>query len=392
MTDLKLNTEEVKKLLNYMIDSNAFLETKGKVPTAIEIVGVPGIGKTSIVKQVAAERGYQYSKLVLSQCEELGDLIGVPNKEYKICREEEDCIWISEKLLDDYRAKGYTILNESRMTYSIPEWVPTTDEGCILCIDDSDRAAPRFTTALMELIDQGEYMSWKLPKNCTIVITNNPDNGEYNLASIKDSAQKSRYISIEMEFSVDAWAKWAEFNSIDERCINFTLMHPEILSTSDVINPRLITKFFNSISFLDKFESNIDLIMMLGTASIGTTNTKLFQTFIHNNLDKIITPKQMLTKELSLVQSELNAFVGNGSKYKAINAAVISQRFSNYCIYLSTQKEVNKASIERIKQILLMECFTEELKFHMVKTIRSFDRVKFRDLLASRELLKYLRG
>ena len=52
---------------------------------------------------------------------------------------------------------------------------------------------PRFIQATMELIDRGEYISWSLPPNCTIILTSNPDNGDYNVNSM-DNAQKTRYI------------------------------------------------------------------------------------------------------------------------------------------------------------------------------------------------------
>lgn len=75
----------------------------------------------------------------------------------------------------------------------------------------------RYLQATMELIDRGEYISWKLPKNWHIILTNNPDDGEYTVNSV-DAAQKTRYINVNMTFDVKEWAKWAEGEGIDGRC------------------------------------------------------------------------------------------------------------------------------------------------------------------------------
>ena len=44
-----------------------------------------------------------------------------------------------------------------------------------------------------------------------------------------DNAQKTRYISFELGFDKDVWARWAEKEGIDGRFINFVLSYPEIM-------------------------------------------------------------------------------------------------------------------------------------------------------------------
>lgn len=46
--------------------------------------------------------------------------------------------------------------------------------------------------------------------NCTT----NPDNGDYQVTSM-DEAQKTRFISCQLKFDVDCWAKWAEEVNMD---------------------------------------------------------------------------------------------------------------------------------------------------------------------------------
>ena len=68
-----ITMKRVKPLLNHFIDTNIKLEEEGKLPNAIGFEGVAGIGKTSIVREIANERGMTFVKLNLAQIDEVGD-------------------------------------------------------------------------------------------------------------------------------------------------------------------------------------------------------------------------------------------------------------------------------------------------------------------------------
>ena len=129
----------------------------------------------------------------------------------------------------------------------------------------------------MELVDRQTYISWTLPKDWHIILTANPDNGDYMVNSV-DAAQKTRYITANLKFDIDVWARWAEENEIDTRCINFLLMHPELVTQET--NARSISTFFNSISSIKKFEDQLPLIQMIGEGSVGNEFASMFTTFI----------------------------------------------------------------------------------------------------------------
>ena len=65
--------DEVKNLINFTIDNNLRLQEEGKMPIAIGFEAEAGIGKTSVVRQVAEERGMNIVKLNMAQMEEQGD-------------------------------------------------------------------------------------------------------------------------------------------------------------------------------------------------------------------------------------------------------------------------------------------------------------------------------
>lgn len=68
-----MNITEIKTTLNYLFDNNNRLVEKGLDKIAVNIVGAAGIGKTMCIKQLAEDRGCGYTRINLSEIEEVGD-------------------------------------------------------------------------------------------------------------------------------------------------------------------------------------------------------------------------------------------------------------------------------------------------------------------------------
>ena len=73
MSKNSITMTRAKELLNYTIANNIKLQENGEMPIAFGLEATPGIGKTSLVEQVAHERNMTYVKLNLGQLEEAGD-------------------------------------------------------------------------------------------------------------------------------------------------------------------------------------------------------------------------------------------------------------------------------------------------------------------------------
>lgn len=71
LNEMTLN--EFAEVFNYLLDNNKRLQEEGNTPIAIGIEGAAGIGKTSLIQEIANERGMTLCKLSLSQLEEVGD-------------------------------------------------------------------------------------------------------------------------------------------------------------------------------------------------------------------------------------------------------------------------------------------------------------------------------
>jgi hypothetical protein len=386
--EVSLNIKEAKQFLKHIINNNRYLQSNGKLPVAVEVVGDSGIGKTSTILQLAKETDLNFVKLNLAQIEELGDLVGFPIRQFEVCKTDNDCLWIDEHAVEEYTKQGYKFTGLNRMSYCPPEWISGKTNGGILLLDDWNRADVRFIQAVMELIDRQQYISWTLPKDWHIILTSNPDNGDYLVNSI-DSAQKTRFISVNLKFDINCWSEWAEDATVDSRCINFLLKHPELVSTNT--NSRSITTFFNSISSLNSFDSELGLIQMIGEGSVGPEFTTMFTMFINNKLDKIISPETIMTHESEeYVLNTLKGIIGKGDKYRADLASILSTRIVNFSSYYTKNNKVEKPYIDRLAFLMNEDLFAMDLKYKIVKTIYNNNPSSFKSLMLNKTLIQFL--
>jgi hypothetical protein len=417
MAQVNLNIDDLKGFVNHVITNNRFLQEQGKPPVAIEVVGESGIGKTSTVVELAKENNLNFVKLNLAQIEELGDLVGFPVRQFQMYKEKtikkvDDLNytaaqrtaaagdlakmtgtvtkkvgqWVDELAVSEYLKNGYKMTGKNRMSYAAPEWIADKKEGGILLLDDWNRADVRFIQAVMELIDRQTYISWSLPKDWHIILTANPDNGDYMVNSI-DSAQKTRYITANLKFDVNVWGRWAEEAGIDTRCINFLLLHPELVTQET--NARSITTFFNAISSFDSFEDNLSMVQMIGEGSVGDAFASMFTTFINNKLDKLVTPKDLLTHENeSYILGELRGCIGKDDAYRADIASTLATRLGNYAVVYSKENTITQKLTDRLIALCTKDYFTNDLKYLIVRTIFNGNKQKFNKMMMNPEIIK----
>lgn len=387
---VQLNTDELKQFVSHVVNNNKYLQENGKIPVAVNIEGEAGIGKTTTILQFTKDQNMDYVKLSLSQLEELGDLVGFPIKEFQVAKVTDDgqkvTKWIPENVMPMYIQQKYVPTGEKRMTHAAPEWIQGKGENGLLILDDYTRADARFMQATMEIIDRQEYVSWKLPKGWTVILTSNPDNGDYQVTSL-DEAQKTRFITSYLKFDLECWARWAEENEIDTRCINFMLLHPEL--TEKRANARSFTTFFNSISSLESFEESLPIIQMIGEGSVGGEFATMFTMFINNKLDKIISPEDTLTKDEAYVMGALSNAVGRDDDFRADISSVIATRLINYSLVFANTKPVPAAMTQRlIKLTTDCDAFTDDLRYYIIKEIVNGNKVKFAPLMQNKDVVK----
>lgn len=359
--------------------------------------------KTSLIEQIASEIGANYIKKNLSQMSDPGELCGWPIKEHYVCKNDE-CRWITAELIESYSKAGWEISEETRMSYAIPEWIKSIDPNkpTILNLDDINRSSTTVLAAVMELISRQEYFSWKLPPNSTVVLTANPEGGDFNVTEI-DEAIKTRMLNFNIKFDKYDWAKYAEEKGYNNQAINFMLLYgDELIDRSKArqskINARNYTMFINTISSIDDWSKPKNLAFILQIASGCFLDEDdivggLFTTFIANKLDKLPSPEDLINKDWNDIKKTLESQLYDKDKYRADVASVITTRFINYSLlYLSQSGSKIDIIIDRILKIVDNEklLLTEDLIFGLIKTLNKYYPGKCSKLLLNPKVAKKL--
>jgi len=272
----KLDAESVTRALEHIFRTNLVNEEKsgiqGKRPTPICIWGLHGIGKTAIVKSFANANGWKFRYCAPAQFEEMGDLHGLP---------------VRHDPNPDVQGDETTI-------YMAPEWVPREDdEGPgILLLDDLNRADDRILRGVMQLLQEFEMFSWKLPPKWQIVCTANPEGGDYSVSTM-DDAMLTRMLHLTMVFDLKAWSRWASSAGVDARGIAFVLTYPEVI-TGKRTTPRTLAQFFDQIGPLSDLKKDIEIVRVLAESSLDSITATTFLAFVNDDLEQLINPEDIL--------------------------------------------------------------------------------------------------
>lgn len=163
--------------------------------------GAPGIGKSSIVKQIATENKWQLIDLRLSLLNPV-DLRGLPI----IDKKENIAKWLP------------------------PEFLPKANGAGILFLDEINKAPGSVMAAAYQLILDRAVGNYRLPDNWRIVAAGNRESDKAQVNRLP-SALANRFIHLEVKADVKSWKAWALKNKIDERIISFIDFKNDILAT-----------------------------------------------------------------------------------------------------------------------------------------------------------------
>ena len=124
--------------------------------------------------------------------------------------------------------------------------------------------------------------------------------------------------------------------------------------------------------YLDQDQDlELALIQNIGEGAVGPEVTTMFTSFIHNKLDKMISPNDILDTTVSFdtVQGKIKDLIKEGQEYRADLAYVLTTRLINHMIYNVKDKEINAGFIERIKDLVVSNCLGSDLKFVLAKKV-----------------------
>lgn len=164
-------------------------------------------------------------------------------------------------------------------------------------------------------------------------------------------------------------------------------MNPELVTGA--VNARAITNFFNLISTFKDFDADLAMIQMIGEGSVGLAFSTMFTTFINNKLDKLVSPKEMLTEgSEEKIIAKLREAIGIEHNYRADIASVLCTRFANYSVVHADKNPVGDDIIKRITALVTKDVFSNDLQYFAIREILNGNKQKYAKLMTNPEVVK----
>uniref|UniRef100_A0A7V4E278 AAA family ATPase n=1 Tax=candidate division WOR-3 bacterium TaxID=2052148 RepID=A0A7V4E278_UNCW3 len=191
------NSVNIKGLKDLLIEiAKKVQEGKAFEIPALFIWGPPGVGKSTIIREVAKEYNLKVIDLRLAQIDP-ADLRGIPfpDKETK------------------------------RLVWWIPEFFPKDGKG-FLFLDELNLADLSIQATAYQLVLDRRVGNYKLPDGWYVLAAGNRKEDAVNVFEMPDPLV-SRFIHIEVEPDLDIWIEWAVKKGISEEIIAYLKYRPE---------------------------------------------------------------------------------------------------------------------------------------------------------------------
>ena len=281
-----------------------------------------------------------------------------------------------------------TISGDEYTVYSPPDWVPREDGPGILLLDDINRADDRILRGCMQLLQNFELTSWKLPPKWQIVATANPEGGDYSVTPM-DGAMLTRMLHATLKFDAKIWAQWAYSANVDERGISFVLTYPELVN-SERTTPRSLTQFFEQIASIDDLKGNLQLVEALALSSLDEVTVSSFIAFINDELTQLIDPEEILdTEDFKKVAKKIKDISVDDSGAKRVD------RLSTMCarLYLkliSDNYTQEKNHGKNLVEFLLLDTIPNDLLFSLWQDLQKNGGDEIKKMVRDEKLANYI--
>lgn len=155
------------------------------------LIGYHGVGKTSVVEQIAKQRNANLVVVRLGQLSDAGDLIGLAD----FIRDENN--------------------RATKTVFAAPEFLPTTDSGreTILFLDEINRSHKDLIQAVFQAVERGDQLGPHKLVNTKVIAAMNPPSGDYSVLDFTDPAFNDRFCHIKFEPTQEEFLTWARQNS-----------------------------------------------------------------------------------------------------------------------------------------------------------------------------------
>jgi MoxR-like ATPase len=187
---------ELSAYLNHLVT--------GDLKLAVMLWGAPGVGKSSIVAQVAASQHLEFIDVRLSQLAPT-DLRGLPVPEDGVAR------WFP------------------------PEFLPRTGKG-ILFMDEINMAAPTMQGIAQQLILDRKVGSYTLPQGWFVWAAGNRREDRASVFEMP-APLANRFLHLEVRADLESFKRYALERGLNERIVAFLSFRPNLLHALDSKSP-----------------------------------------------------------------------------------------------------------------------------------------------------------
>jgi hypothetical protein len=271
--------------------------------TPVMLWGPPGVGKSQMVAQVAADHGVPVIDIRLSQMEP-SDLRGIP------FRVGDHVEWAVPAMLPDAQRHG--------------------PRG-ILFLDEITSVPPSVSAAAYQLILDRRLGAYEVPHGWAIFAAGNRQ-GDRGVTYTMPAPLANRFSHFELDVNLDDWVAWAYAHGIDERLIGFLRFRPELLFEFDPAHNPVAFPSPRSWEFahraLHKFGDNNELMIGALQACVGPAAGVELAAFVDNldqlpDLDAILRGEQVpVPRETDLQYAVASALVARAIRVKDTPEAI----------------------------------------------------------------------
>ncbi|HHH19167.1 MAG TPA: MoxR family ATPase [Campylobacterales bacterium] len=234
--------------------------------------GSPGIGKSSIVKQIANEQNLAFVDLRLSLLDPT-DLKGIPFFD----KEKHEAVWASPNFLP-----------------SVP------DSKGILFLDEINTAPPSVQASAYQLVLDRKVGDYELPDGWSIVAAGNNES-DRGVVYRMPPPLANRFVHLDMEVSFEDWKVWAYGAGIESSIIAFLQYDTTKLFDFDPTKNQKSFPTPRSWEYIDKILNSgmeQELLLEIMSGTIGNESATAFMSFrkvMHRlpNIEKLLASEEV---------------------------------------------------------------------------------------------------